>query len=107
MDTICRGDIRLSAIMNVEFISGILAGAAGIAHAERGIARTVSGQGAAGSQRTAESVCQSPETGDRDADGRQAWSASRPDPAEADEATQPPALSANNDTRGGRLDLIG
>lgn len=93
--------------MNVEFISGILAGAAGTAHAERSLARTSSGRGPAGSRRAAESVGQSLETGDRNGDGRQPWSAKPSEHAEVVEATDSPAPSADNATSGGRLDLIG
>jgi len=92
--------------MSIEFISGILAGAAGTAHAERALARTGSGRGAAGSPRAVESVGQSLETGDRDGDGRQPWSEKRTDEAAANEAVHSPPPSADNATSGGRLDLI-
>lgn len=93
--------------MSVEFISGILAGAAGTAHAERALARTGSGRGAAGSPLAAESVGQSLETGDRNGDGRQPWSAKRSDPAAVNEAAQAPAPAADGATSGERLDLTG
>jgi len=92
--------------MSVEFISGILAGAAGTAHAERALARTGSGRGPAGPPRAAESVGQSLETGDRDGDGRQPWSAKRSEHVEIVEAADSPAPSADSATSGGRLDLI-
>ena len=91
--------------MNVEFISGILAGAAGTPHAERGLARNGAVRGAA--EQPAESVGQSPETGDRDPDGRQSWNLRQPDAAEVNETKQSPAVSANSDTCGARLDLTG
>jgi hypothetical protein len=93
--------------MNVEFISGILAGAAGTPQAERENARTTSVRGAANLPRAAEGVGQSLETGDRNGDGRQPWKANSPAPAEFDEATHCPAPSAIGTTNGQRLDLIG
>lgn len=93
--------------MNVEFISGILAGAAGTVHAEWENVRAASGRGAAALPRAAEGVGQSLETGDRAADGRQPWNANLPNPADLDEAAQSPAWSANSATSGQRLDLIG
>jgi hypothetical protein len=102
-----RRDIRLKVIMNVEFISGILAGAAGSAHAERGLARTGSGRGALGATRAAEGVGQPIETGDRNGDGRQPWRVNSSAPADFDEPIQSPAPSADSATSGQRLDLIG
>jgi hypothetical protein len=97
--------------MNVEFISGILAGAAGTPHAERGLARNGAVRGSANlalaAEQPAESVGQSPETGDRDPDGRQSWNLRQPDAAEVNETKQSPAVSANSDTCGARLDLTG
>ena len=91
--------------MNVEFISGILAGAAGTAHAERGLARNGAVRGAAERPaQAAESVGQSPETGDRDADGRQSWNLRQSDAADVDHSPAPIAKIAD---RGERLDLIG
>lgn len=92
--------------MSVEFISGILAGAAGTAHSERALARTGLGRGAAGSPLATESVGQSLATGDRDGDGRQPWSAKPSEQVEVNEAAQSPAPSADGATSGGRLDLI-
>jgi hypothetical protein len=92
--------------MSVEFISGILAGAAGTPHAERALARTGAIRGAAGSPLAAESVGQSLETGDRDGDGRQPWSAKPSEQVEVAEAADSPAPEAANATSGGRLDLI-
>ena len=89
--------------MSVEFISGILAGAAGTAHAERGHARPALGRAAAGPPRAA-SIGQSLETGDRDADGRQPWNSNEPaGPAVRDHS---PAPSAEGDSSGERLDLL-
>ena len=94
--------------MSVEFISGILAGAAGTPHVERGLARNGAVRGATERPaQAAESVGQSPETGDRDADGRQSWNLRQPDAAEVNETKQSPAVSANSDTCGARLDLTG
>jgi hypothetical protein len=93
--------------MSVEFISGILTGAAATAHAERSLARTSAApRGAAGSSPTAESVGQSLETGDRDGDGRQAWSIKGSDQAKVIEVAEFPAPAADGPTSGARLDLI-
>ncbi len=91
--------------MNVEFISGVLAGAAGTAHAERLLARAGSVRGAAASSRAAESVEGPLETGDRDGDGRQFRGTASPEPLTPSDGSELPA-PADSATRGQRLDLI-
>jgi len=89
--------------MNVEFISGILAGAAGTAHAERGLARAALVRGAAGPPRT-EDIGHSLETRDRDGDGRQPWYSN--ETAGSEGRDHSPAPPAEGDSSGGRLDML-
>jgi hypothetical protein len=91
--------------MNVEFISGVLAGAAGAAHPERLLAPAGSARGTAASSRAADGVEGPLETGDRHGDGRQPRGPGSPNALKSGVGSDPPA-PADSAARGQRLDLI-
>jgi hypothetical protein len=91
--------------MNVEFISGVLAGATGVAHAERLLGPAGSTRGTSASSRAADGVQGPLETGDRQGDGRQPRGPESRDSLNSDVESGPPA-PANSTARGQRLDLI-